>query len=120
LVVAAGFASDHPAIFLAQAHHAKYLLLLADCLAALLEAKQVLTAFLFAAPLLLQVKIGDFGFTKRLKRSKETVKVARITHPRWVAPEVGSHKAPRTAADCCQALGHALLLTVPGAAAFVR
>lgn len=36
----------------------------------------------------LQVKIGDFGFTKRLKRSKETIKVGRITHPRWVAPEV--------------------------------
>jgi len=35
-----------------------------------------------------QVKIGDFGFTKRLKRSKETIKVGRITHPRWVAPEV--------------------------------
>lgn len=34
------------------------------------------------------MKIGDFGFTKRLKRSKETIKVGRITHPRWVAPEV--------------------------------
>lgn len=46
---------------------------------------------------LAQVKIGDFGFTKRLKRSKETVKVARITHPRWVAPEVGP-QAPSGAA----------------------
>jgi serine/threonine protein kinase len=41
-----------------------------------------------AAPVVTQVKIGDFGFTKRLKRSKETIKVNRITHPRWVAPEV--------------------------------
>jgi serine/threonine protein kinase len=36
----------------------------------------------------LQVKIGDFGFTKRLKGNKDSLKVKRITHPRWVAPEV--------------------------------
>jgi len=34
------------------------------------------------------VKIGDFGFTKRLGLNRGTVRVARITHPRWVAPEV--------------------------------
>jgi hypothetical protein len=43
------------------------------------------------------VKVGDFGFTKRLKRSKETIKVGRITHPRWVAPEVS------LSAQCTQA-----------------
>jgi hypothetical protein len=35
-----------------------------------------------------QVKIGDFGFTKRLACNTATLKVKRITHPRWVAPEV--------------------------------
>jgi hypothetical protein len=35
-----------------------------------------------------QVKIGDFGFTKRLACNKASLRVARITHPRWVAPEV--------------------------------
>lgn len=35
-----------------------------------------------------QVKIGDFGFTRRLARDSPSLKVARITHPRWVAPEV--------------------------------
>lgn len=39
---------------------------------------------------LVQVKIGDFGFTKRVPRDKPSLKVARITHPRWVAPEVGT------------------------------
>jgi hypothetical protein len=36
------------------------------------------------------VKIGDFGFTKRVTQENPSLKVARITHPRWVAPEVGS------------------------------
>jgi hypothetical protein len=36
----------------------------------------------------LQVKIGDFGFTKRLASNTASLKVKRITHPRWVAPEV--------------------------------
>lgn len=36
----------------------------------------------------MQVKIGHFGFTKRLAGDKASLKVARITHPRWVAPEV--------------------------------
>jgi hypothetical protein len=36
----------------------------------------------------LQVKIGDFGFTKRLACNTASLKVKRITHPRWVAPEV--------------------------------
>jgi hypothetical protein len=35
-----------------------------------------------------QVKIGDFGFTKRLSGNKASMQVKRITHPRWVAPEV--------------------------------
>lgn len=35
-----------------------------------------------------QVKIGDFGFTKRLACNTASLKVKRITHPRWVAPEV--------------------------------
>lgn len=35
-----------------------------------------------------QVKIGDFGFTKRLAHDRASLRVARITHPRWVAPEV--------------------------------
>jgi serine/threonine protein kinase len=35
-----------------------------------------------------RVKIGDFGFTKRLSDSKASMQVKRITHPRWVAPEV--------------------------------
>jgi serine/threonine protein kinase len=36
----------------------------------------------------LQVKIGDFGFAKRLAPGKSSMQVKRITHPRWVAPEV--------------------------------
>jgi hypothetical protein len=36
------------------------------------------------------VKIGDFGFTKRVTQENPSLKVARITHPRWVAPEVRS------------------------------
>lgn len=33
---------------------------------------------------------GDFGFTKRLGLNKASLRVARITHPRWVSPEVGA------------------------------
>jgi hypothetical protein len=43
---------------------------------------------LCAAHTLPQVKIGDFGFTKRLACNTASLKVKRITHPRWVAPEV--------------------------------
>lgn len=35
-----------------------------------------------------KVKIGDFGFTKRLASNNASLRVARITHPRWVAPEL--------------------------------
>lgn len=38
--------------------------------------------------LLLQVKIGDFGFAKQLASAKGSMRVKRVTHPRWVAPEV--------------------------------
>jgi serine/threonine protein kinase len=38
----------------------------------------------------IQVKIGDFGFAKRLAPGKSSIHVKRITHPRWVAPEVGT------------------------------
>jgi hypothetical protein len=41
-----------------------------------------------AAICAVQVKIGDFGFTKRLSGNKASMQVKRITHPRWVAPEV--------------------------------
>jgi hypothetical protein len=40
-----------------------------------------------------QVKIGDFGFTKRLSGNKASMQVKRITHPRWVAPEVRARGA---------------------------
>jgi len=43
---------------------------------------------------LVQVKIGDFGFTKRLACNTASLKVKRITHPRWVAPEVSSEGIP--------------------------
>jgi serine/threonine protein kinase len=36
----------------------------------------------------LQVKIGDFGFAKQLAPGMGSMQVKRITHPRWVAPEV--------------------------------
>jgi serine/threonine protein kinase len=37
-----------------------------------------------------QVKIGDFGFAKQLAPGMGSMQVKRITHPRWVAPEVRS------------------------------
>jgi serine/threonine protein kinase len=35
-----------------------------------------------------KVKIGDFGFTKRLAQHTTQLKVSRVTHPRWASPEV--------------------------------
>jgi len=40
------------------------------------------------------VKIGDFGFTKRLNSQQGSLKVNRVTHPRWVAPEVSWGSCP--------------------------
>jgi hypothetical protein len=37
---------------------------------------------------LLQIKISDFGFCMQLPFGKSSVKVDKITHPNWVAPEV--------------------------------
>lgn len=40
-----------------------------------------------------QVKIGDFGFVKQLASGSDSMQVRRVTHPRWVAPEVGAKLA---------------------------
>jgi len=45
---------------------------------------------------LVQVKIGDFGFMQRLKHSNEAIQVDRVTHPRWMAPEVRPALCRRT------------------------
>jgi serine/threonine protein kinase len=44
-------------------------------------------------PCLSQVKIGDFGFAKQLAPGRGSMHVKRITHPRWVAPEVSGSLA---------------------------
>jgi hypothetical protein len=54
--------------------------------------------------LLLQVKIGDFGFTKRLACNERSLTVDRITHPRWVAPEV-CEEGLTLCAHACQVVG---------------
>lgn len=35
-----------------------------------------------------RVKIGDFGFCMELPPGKKAVKVDKVTHPCWTAPEV--------------------------------
>ena len=35
-----------------------------------------------------KVKIGDFGFCMELPQGKKAVKVDKVTHPCWTAPEV--------------------------------
>lgn len=52
----------------------------------------------------LQVKIGDFGFTKRLSGKQSSMQVKRITHPRWVAPEVSQqYESGHQCSALCQA-----------------
>lgn len=51
-----------------------------------------------------QVKIGDFGFTKRLSGNKASMQVKRITHPRWVAPEVRQGKGRAGLGQDCRSL----------------
>eukprot|EP00878_Enallax_costatus_P003652 GHUV01003866.1.p1 GENE.GHUV01003866.1~~GHUV01003866.1.p1 ORF type:complete len:1163 (+),score=390.16 GHUV01003866.1:185-3673(+) len=46
-----------------------------------------------------RVKIGDFGFTKRLNSKQSSMQVKRITHPRWVAPELMTESRLSTASD---------------------
>ncbi|KAF6265332.1 hypothetical protein COO60DRAFT_1623953 [Scenedesmus sp. NREL 46B-D3] len=46
-----------------------------------------------------RVKIGDFGFTKRLSGNKASMQVKRITHPRWLAPEMITQNRLSTASD---------------------
>ncbi|WIA08465.1 hypothetical protein OEZ85_007902 [Tetradesmus obliquus] len=45
------------------------------------------------------VKIGDFGFSKRLSLNKASMQGKHITHPRWVAPELMTQNRLSTAAD---------------------
>eukprot|EP00879_Flechtneria_rotunda_P011134 GHRR01011632.1.p1 GENE.GHRR01011632.1~~GHRR01011632.1.p1 ORF type:complete len:1046 (+),score=387.29 GHRR01011632.1:425-3139(+) len=46
-----------------------------------------------------KVKIGDFGFTKRLNSRQGSMTVKRVTHPRWVAPELLNYNRLSSAAD---------------------
>lgn len=48
-----------------------------------------------------QVKIGDFGFVKQLAAGSDSMKVRRVTHPRWVAPEVGTERASTVNTTAC-------------------
>ena len=64
-------------------------------------------SFILYIRVALQVKIGDFGFTKRLACNAPSLRVSRVTHPRWVAPEVrSSGRDPNIAKSCLPTQEH--------------
>jgi hypothetical protein len=61
-----------------------------------------------------QVKIGDFGFAKRLQQDQDGLTITRLTHPRWTAPEVCAALQQVPADRATPARGHLALGTYYG------